>query len=84
MPVLFIITEEWQEQYWFSTGGTRAKKYLQRPDGKFCYFKRSQFKPATATRPGKNYKYEFWSEVIAYELGTKSPGYQIPFGPPIR
>lgn len=64
MPELFIITEEWNEQFWFSTGGTRAKKYLQSPDGKFYYFKRSQVKP------GKNYHYEFWSEVIAYEAGT--------------
>ena len=64
MPELFIITEEWNEQFWFSTGGTRAKKYLQSPEGKFYYFKRSQLKP------GKDYHFEFWSEVIAYELGT--------------
>jgi hypothetical protein len=64
LPELFIITEEWNEQSWFSTGGTRAKKYLQAPDGKFYYFKRSQVKP------GKNYHYEFWSEVIAYQVGT--------------
>ena len=64
MPQLFTITEEWNEQSWFSTGGTRAKKYLQSPDGKFYYFKRSQIKP------GKDYRYEFWSEVIAYEVGT--------------
>lgn len=64
MPRLFTITEDWNEQPWFSTGGTRAKKYLQGPDGKFYYFKRSQFKP------GKDYTYEFWNEIIAYELGT--------------
>ncbi|MBI2730145.1 MAG: hypothetical protein HYX40_05240 [Sphingobacteriales bacterium] len=64
MPELFIITEEWNEQFWMNTGGTRAKKYLQAPDGKFYYFKRSQLKP------GKDYHFEFWSEVIAYGLGT--------------
>ncbi len=64
MPELFIITDEWNEQSWMNTGGTRAKKYLQAPDGKFYYFKRSQIKP------GKDYRYEFWSEVIAFELGT--------------
>lgn len=64
MPRLFTITDEWNEQPWFSTGGTRAKKYLQGPDGKFYYFKRSQLKP------GKDYTYEFWNEIIAYELGT--------------
>ena len=64
MPTLFYITEEWSEQPWFSTGGTRAKKYLQSPDGKFYYFKRSQLKS------GKDYRFEFWSEIIAYEFGT--------------
>jgi len=64
MPILFTINEEWNEQPWFSTGGTRAKKYLQGPGAKFYYFKRSQLKP------GKDYTYEFWNEVIAYELGT--------------
>lgn len=49
---------------WMNTGGTRAKKYIQAPDGTFYYFKRSQLKT------GKDYRYEFWSEVIAFELGT--------------
>lgn len=64
MAQLYIITEEWNEQPWFSTGGTRAKKYLLAPDGKFYYFKRSQL------RPGKDYTFEFWNEIIAYELGS--------------
>jgi hypothetical protein len=64
MAELFIITAAWNEQQWFSTGGTRAKKYLQSPDGKYYYFKRSQLKP------GKDYTFEFWNEIIAYELGT--------------
>ena len=64
MPKLFIITEEWNKQPWFNTGGTREKKYLQSPDGKFYYFKRSQLKPH------KDYRFEFWNEIIAYELGS--------------
>lgn len=64
MPQLFNITEEWNEFPWLNTGGTRAKKYLQSPDGKFYYFKCSQVKP------GKDYRYEFWNEVIACELGS--------------
>ncbi len=64
MAKLFIIDEFWSEQTWFSTGGTRAKKYLQGPDDKFYYFKRSQIKP------GKEYTFEFWNEIIAFELGT--------------
>ncbi len=70
MPKLFEITEEWSPQPWYSTGGTRAKKYLQSPDGEYYYFKRSQYKDPTAKKPGKDFKYEFWSEVIAYEVGT--------------
>lgn len=64
MAKLFTITEDWAELQWYSTGGTRAKKYLQSPDNKFYYFKRSQL------RPGKDYTFEFWNEIIAYELGT--------------
>ena len=70
MAELVTITDKWSEQFWFSTGGTRAKKYLQAPDGKFYYFKRSQYKPSTETKPGKDFTYEFWNEIIAYELGT--------------
>ena len=64
MSDLFIISEEWNKQPWFNTGGTREKKYLQSPDGKFYYFKRSQLKP------NKDYRFEFWNEIIAYELGS--------------
>jgi hypothetical protein len=70
MPKLITISKDWSEQMWFSTGGTRAKKYLQAPDGKFYYFKRSQYKEATPTRLGKDFTFEFWNEIIAYELGT--------------
>lgn len=70
MPQLFTISEDWSEQFWFSTGGTRAKKYLLAPDGKYYYFKRSQYKDPTETKPGKDFTFEFWNEIIAYELGT--------------
>lgn len=61
-PILHDVSE-WNAQPWYSTGGTRAKKYLQGPDGKYYYFKRSQFKP------GKDYRFEFWSEIIASKIG---------------
>jgi len=64
LPELYTITPDWIEQQWYNTGGTRAKKYLLAPDGKFYYFKKSQIKL------GKNFKYEFWNEIIAYEVGT--------------
>jgi hypothetical protein len=62
MPQLFDITE-WDELSWFSTGGTRAKRYLQSPDGVKYYFKQSYKKEVI------DYKYEFWSEIIASEVG---------------
>ena len=62
MPDLYNVSN-WNPQPWYNTGGTRAKKYLQAPDGSYYYFKRSQLKP------GKDYKFEFWSEIIASEVG---------------
>ncbi|HMV10872.1 MAG TPA: hypothetical protein PK325_13825 [Cyclobacteriaceae bacterium] len=70
MPELYDITE-WNEQPWLNTGGTRNKKIYQSPaDLKLYYFKQS-FK-----RLSKDYKYEFWSEIIAYELG-KMCGFNV-------
>jgi hypothetical protein len=62
MPEMFDISN-WNVQQWYNTGGTRTKKYLQSPDGKYFYFKRSYIKP------NREYIYEFWSEVVAYQLG---------------
>jgi hypothetical protein len=65
MPQLFII-DEWSEQPWWNTGGTRDKKiYLNPEDGQIYYFKQSYRKGE------KDYKYEFWSEIIAYEVGVR-------------
>lgn len=63
MPQLFTIDDTWVHQQWVNTGGTRAKRFLQSPTGEFFYFKRSQLKA------GKDYTYEFWSEIIAAEVG---------------
>lgn len=43
---------------------------MQSPEGKFYYFKRSQYKNPTDTKPGKDFTFEFWNEVIAFELCT--------------
>ena len=64
MPHLYDITN-WDELFWFSTGGTRAKKFLQSPDGKKYYFKQSYKKEVI------DYKYEFWSEIIAGKIGKE-------------
>ncbi len=70
MPQIYFITDDWQEQSWFSTGGTRAKAYFANPEGEYFYFKQSEYKPAHDGKPEKNYTYEFWSEIIAYEIGS--------------
>lgn len=69
IDIKFIDASEWQEQPWYSSGGTRAKKVLQKPDGMEYYFKCSEKKPAKDGKPAKEYKYEFWNEIIAYQLG---------------
>ncbi|CAN5849216.1 hypothetical protein BH11BAC7_BH11BAC7_18810 [soil metagenome] len=62
MNEIFDITE-WSEQFWLNTGGTRNKKIVSNSIGEFYYFKQSFFKP------GRDYKFEFWSEIIACQLG---------------
>lgn len=63
MPKLYNITN-WNPQPWFSTGGTRSKKYVQNPEnGKYYYFKRSY------KTQGRDYFFEFWSEVAATDVG---------------
>lgn len=63
MAKLFFI-DSWSEQSWWNTGGTRDKKiYLNPEDREPYYFKQSYRKGE------KDYKYEFWSEIIAYEVG---------------
>lgn len=65
MAQLFII-DDWSEQPWWNTGGTRDKKiYLNPEDEQVYYFKQSYRKG------DKDYRYEFWSEIIAYEIGTQ-------------
>lgn len=57
-----INISHWHSLPWHSTGGTRDKKYLFNPDdSKTYYFKKSADK----------FPLEFWSEVIAYELGKQ-------------
>ncbi len=70
MEKLYDITF-WSEQPWLNTGGTRNKKiYLNPADNELYYFKQSLKKEK------KDYKYEFWSEIIAYEIG-KMCGFNI-------
>lgn len=67
--VKFIDAYEWTEQFWLNSGGTRAKKVLQDNEGQEWFFKCSEKKEAKDGKPEKYYRYEFWSEIIAYQLG---------------
>lgn len=67
--VKFIDTSGWQILQGLNTGGTRAKRLLQDDNGDRWYFKCSERKPGAPGHPEKYYKYEFWSEVIAYQVG---------------
>lgn len=67
--VEFIDACDWNEQIWLSSGGTRAKKILLDESGQSWFFKCSEKKEAKEGKPAKHYKYEFWSEVLAFQLG---------------
>lgn len=63
MTKLYSILD-WSEQTWLNTGGTRNKKiYLNPDDGKRYYFKES------FNQGERDYKYEFWSEILASKVG---------------
>ncbi|MDB5014198.1 MAG: hypothetical protein JWQ25_2400 [Daejeonella sp.] len=62
MANLIDITN-WEEKPWYSTGGTRDKCLVESQEGDLYYFKTSLRKERI------DYKYEFWSEIIASELG---------------
>lgn len=60
----FFDISNWEERKWYNTGGTRNKAVFQNPDNdSLYYFKTSLLKQ------DKDYKYEFWSEIIASEIG---------------
>ena len=71
IEIKFIDATNWQELFWYNSGGTRAKSVLQDPLGNEHYFKCSEKKAAKDGKPAKHYKYEFWSEIIAYQLGKQ-------------
>lgn len=63
--VKFYEISSWEEHRYFNTGGTRDKSVYENPeDAKLYYFKTSLKKEA------KDYTYEFWSEIVASEIGT--------------
>ncbi len=78
MAKLYNITD-WNEQPWLNTGGTRNKKvYVNPADNELYYFKQSLKKER------KDYKYEFWSEIIASEVGEMCGFNVLPYHVAIR
>ncbi len=60
----FFDISDWEEHEYLNTGGTRDKVVVEHAsDGQLYFFKTSLKKKE------KDYKYEFWSEVIASEVG---------------
>jgi hypothetical protein len=68
MPELFDISN-WTKQPYYSTKGSRNKSIVADARGIQYHFKTSLYKPANGNKPERDYKFEFWSEIIAYELG---------------
>lgn len=62
--VEFYDISNWEEHEYWNTGGTRDKMVVENPNNNCLYY----FK-TSLIKKGKNYIYEFWSEVIASEIG---------------
>jgi len=69
MATIYDISK-WDEKPWFNTGGTRDKCLVESSSGELFYFKTSLKKETI------DYKYEFWSEILAAEIG-KSLGLNV-------
>lgn len=63
MADFFDITN-WVEKPWYQTGGTRSKMIVENPENHLDYYFKTSLK-----KERKDYKYEFWSEIIASEVG---------------
>lgn len=60
----FFDISTWNERTWFQTGGTRDKMIVENPADHSAYYFKTSLK-----REKKDYKHEFWSEIIASEIG---------------
>lgn len=64
MPEFYNITS-WNEKPWYQTGGTRSKVIVENPETSNDYYFKSSLKKEKI-----DYKFEFWSEIVASEVGT--------------
>lgn len=58
----FYDITDWQEKFHYQTKGTRSKAVVENPQNESLYF----FKKSIS-----KYKHEFWSEIIASEIGAE-------------
>ena len=74
----FYDISQWQEKRHFQTGGTRNKVIVENPEDWNLYYFKTSLK-----RANDEYKYEFWSEIIASaigrELGFNTLQYDVAF-----
>lgn len=68
---LFYNISNWVEHKYFNTGGTRDKVVVENPEDSNLYYFKTSLKKIM-----KDYTYEFWSEIIAYEIG-KQLGFNV-------
>ena len=61
----FYDISDWKEELHVTTGGTRKKGVYVNPKSNEKYYFKTSLK-----KEGKDYKHEFWSEIIASELGV--------------
>lgn len=67
-PRLFVI-DEWERLYEMNTSGTRSKFVVLSPNNESYYFKTS-LKKIVDGKVVKEFPSEFWSEIVAYQLGA--------------
>ena len=61
----FFDISNWNEKPWYQTGGTRSKVIVENPANRKDYYFKTSLKKEL-----KDYKHEFWSEIITSEVGT--------------
>lgn len=69
--VKYYDISEWEEHLYYGTGGTRDKVVVENSDDGCLYYFKTSLKKRVL-----DYVYEFWSEIIASEIG-KSIGVDI-------
>ncbi len=67
----FYDISDWNEKKHYQTGGTRNKSVVENPETLDLYFFKTSLK-----KERKDYKYEFWSEIIASKVG-KELGFNV-------